>query len=464
MKDIRVQKRQEALLQRRLEREAIQEFMAKYGDEVVQLSGAIKKMAKDKRSEKEISDFISKNLKTDIPEHLLPVIMEYTERIWSSGAELITDAGTIIADVARDQDAIDFFVKQQRFDFGKILKGMDKELKQATLDSIRGVGKNQKEIIELLDKAVPKIMKDRHTMNHYRMVISNAANKSRNFSRTLTFEEIGVQKLEIVAIIDRKTSDICRTMNGRRIEVRRATSYVREVMATDPDEVVKKYPWPKAVPTGVSTENILDEINVTLPPYHGRCRTTTVVGLPETIITQTGESLSKSVWPEPKEIEKIVDDTKSDKSRERKINRDRLARIKRTYKGLTPEEIASKVNSARGSRWEDVQHKQGEHHKKFRKHFNNHKNEKINWKGRKKVLAKTEEEYIGISEKVLKEFDRVFLHAHAKDRKRVAADRIGFYNEKMNVVSIVDLTDHRIVSCFAPKSIDEIYKYSMELK
>ena len=461
MKDIRVQKRQEALLQRRLEREAIQEFMAKYGDEVVQLSGAIKKMAKDKRSEKEISDFISKNLKTDIPEHLLPVIMEYTERIWSSGAELITDAGTIIADVARDQDAIDFFVKQQRFDFGKILKGMDKELKQATLDSIRGVGKNQKEIIELLDKAVPKIMKDRHTMNHYRMVISNAANKSRNFSRTLTFEEIGVQKLEIVAIIDRKTSDICRTMNGRRIEVRRATSYVREVMATDPDEVVKKYPWPKSVPTGVSTENILDEISVTLPPYHGRCRTTTVVGLPETIITQTGESLSKSVWPEPKEIEKIVDDT--EKGRKRKLYRDRLARTKRTYKGLTPEEIASKINSARGSRWEDVKHKQGEHHKKLQDHFERHKNSFKKYG--KKVLAKTEKDYIGISEKVLKEFDRVFPHAHSKDRRRVAADRIGFYNAKMNVVSIVDLTDHRIVSCFAPeKSIDEIYKYSMELK
>ena len=460
MKDIRVQKRQEALLQRRLEREAIQEFMAKYGDEVVQLSGAIKKMAKDKRSEKEISDFISKNLKTDIPEHLLPVIMEYTERIWSSGAELITDAGTIIADVARDQDAIDFFVKQQRFDFGKILKGMDKELKQATLDSIRGVGKNQKEIIELLDKAVPKIMKDRHTMNHYRMVISNAANKSRNFSRTLTFEEIGVQKLEIVAIIDRKTSDICRTMNGRRIEVKRATSYVREVMATDPDEVVKKYPWPKSVPTGVSTENILDEISVTLPPYHGRCRTTTVVGLPERIVTQTGKSLQKPVWPESKEIEKIVDDT--EKGRKRKLYRDRLARTKRTYKGLTPEEIASKINSARGSRWEDVKHKQGEHHKKFQDHFERHKNSFKKYG--KKVLAKTEEEYIGISEKVLKEFDRVFPHAHAKDRKRVAADRIGFYNEKMNVVSIVDLTDHRIVSCFAPESIDELYEYSMELK
>ena len=439
-----------------MEREATQEFLATYGDEVVALTNSIKKMVKDKRAEREIQELISKRLKTHIPNNLLPVIIEYTKRIWQAGSTIDTEAGTIVGGHATDQDAIDFFKNQQRFDFGKVVGGLDAPLKEAVLDSLKGIGKTEKEIFDLLDHAVPEIMKDRHTINHYRLVISNAVNKSRNFARTLTFEEIGIQTLEIVALIDLKTSDICRTMSGRRISTKVASTYVKDVMATDPDQVVKNFPWPRKVPQGVSTKKILAGLSVKLPPYHGRCRTTTVVGLPETIVTQTGQVIKEPKWPDQKEINKIPSVQK------RKVERDRLAKTRKYYKGLTSEEIASKVNAARGSQWIDTKLKDKKNNL-FLKHFKKHKNEFKTYG--KNVLVKTQADYIKLSRRVLNDFDRVFPHAHAVGKLASGADRVGFYNSKMNVVTIVDMNEHRITSCFAmDRSPDDYFKYAMELK
>ncbi len=448
-------KRKEVLKGRMLEREATQEFLAKYGNEVVTLTNLIKKMVKERRAEREIQELISKRIKKDIPQELVPTIVEYTKRIWQAGSEVKTEAGTIIGEHANDQDAIDFFVAQQRFDFGKVVGGLDAPLKEAVLDSLKGIGKTEKEIISLLDHAVPEVMKDRHTMNHYRLVISNAVNKSRNFARTMTFEEIGIQTLEIVAVIDKKTSDICRTMSGRRISTKVASTYVKEVMTTEPDQVVKNFPWPKSVPQGVSTRKILSGLSVKLPPYHGRCRTTTVVGLPETVVTQTGQTLKKPNWPDKKIIDR-------ESTKRRQLAIDRLEKTRKYYKGLTNEEMASKINSARGSQWIDTKLKDKKNNL-FLKHFKDHKDEFRTYG--KNVLVKTQEDYIQLSRRVLNDFDRVFPHAHAIGRKPSGADRVGFYNSAMNVVTIVDMNEHRITSSFAMKyDVDEYFKFAMELK
>ena len=78
------------------------------------------------------------------------------------------------------------------------------------------------------------------------------------------------------------------------------------------------------------------------------------------------------------------------------------------------------------------------------------------------MLVQTEEDYINVSHRVLNHFDRVFphtyAHAHAFGRKASGADRVGFYNSKLNVVTIVDMNEHRITSCFAMKyDVDEYF-------
>ncbi len=450
-------KKKEAREQKHLELIAQREFLNKHRKEVIKISNVIKKMHQDNRSEAEILSFVSKSLKTNIPQSLLPIIREYTKRIWKAGATIDTDKGSIVATVATDKDAINWFVNQQDYDFGKVFKGFEKPLKKAVTDSIRGIGKTQKEVLALLAKAPMGTMLSSDAVRHYKLIVSNAANKSRNFARTLTYEEIGVQEIEIVALIDRKTSPICRTMNGRRIRTQTATTFVREVMATDSRHVVKKYPWPKPIEVqgGVSTNKILAGIKVKLPPYHGNCRTTIVVGLPETIINRTGKTLSRPTWPGNKVMEKLPKG--HPKYSRQKLMRDHLAQTRSYYRGLTNDEVASKVNSARGSKWIDTLHKQPKMRYDLDYHVEKHKN-KFREYG-KNVVVKTKQDYINISHKVLNDFDRVFPHAN-KNRNRVA-----FYNSKINVVSVVDMDEHRIVTCFPFQGdINKKYKYRMELK
>ena len=83
----------------------------------------------------------------------------------------------------------------------------------------------------------------------------------------------------------------------------------------------------------------------------------------------------------------------------------------------------------------------------------------------KNVLVKTKEDYINVSRNILNDFDRIFPHAHAVGRLASGADRVGFYNSGLNVVTIVDMNEHRITSCFAMRyDVDEYFKYAMELK
>jgi hypothetical protein len=92
---------------------------------------------------------------------------------------------------------------------------------------------------------------------------------------------LGIAAVEIVAILDSRTSRICREMNGRRISVRLLVSHVREVMQTPMNELTEKFAWPTPNEVksyeGLSTDDIMSRISCRMPPYHGRCRTTYVI-------------------------------------------------------------------------------------------------------------------------------------------------------------------------------------------
>ena len=183
------------------------------------------------------------------------------------------------------------------------------------------------------------------------------------------------------------------------------------------------------------------------------------MGLPETIITQTGKALNRPKLPDKKNVSIIKNDKQKQKYR------DRLARTKKYYKGLTNEEIASKINSARGSNWVDTQVNQvrGKESNQFLEHFKKHKDEFKKYG--KNVVVNSKQDYINVSRRVLNEFDKVFPHAHSDGKSPAGADRTGFYNSKMNVLTVVDMNEHRITSSFPMKiDIDDYFKYAMELE
>jgi len=86
------------------------------------------------------------------------------------------------------------------------------------------------------------------------------------------YERAGITRVKVKAILDKRTSAICRALNGRIIEVAELSRQKEAILSAQSKEELKQaQPWLKAsqvagdLPSGYG-----------LPPYHYRCRTTTV--------------------------------------------------------------------------------------------------------------------------------------------------------------------------------------------
>jgi len=112
---------------------------------------------------------------------------------------------------------------------------------------------------------------------YWRGLAANAMNRSRQFGMIEGYERAGVKRLRIMAVMDERTSAICREMNGRIIPIDQAVRQKKNIIgASDPEDIKQMAPWPKIDEIkGLETEQIMAK-NVVLPPYHFHCRTTVV--------------------------------------------------------------------------------------------------------------------------------------------------------------------------------------------
>lgn len=107
---------------------------------------------------------------------------------------------------------------------------------------------------------------------------ATAINRSRCFGAVAGYEEAGVESYEIVAMMDERTSPICRFMNGKVFYVKDAVN-VRDAIinAKKPADVKTSHPWlPFKVAQNMSNEE-LAAAGFVVPPFHFHCRTTMVV-------------------------------------------------------------------------------------------------------------------------------------------------------------------------------------------
>lgn len=108
---------------------------------------------------------------------------------------------------------------------------------------------------------------------------------SLNSSRLATWgftaecEVRGVQRYRLTAVLDGRTSEFCRFIDGREFEVADARAKVIEALnVTDPNDLKTVQPWPKQTKAAMaefaemSDEELLAK-GLHIPPYHPRCRT-----------------------------------------------------------------------------------------------------------------------------------------------------------------------------------------------
>jgi SPP1 gp7 family putative phage head morphogenesis protein len=113
--------------------------------------------------------------------------------------------------------------------------------------------------------------------SYYRLLSANAMNRSRNFGIMQGFEDAGIESYRIVAVMDERTSPICRKMNNTVISVKQGIAHRNALMAAETPEDVKAIaPWP--TPTQIETLDVdqLSGLGVKVPPFHGFCRSTIV--------------------------------------------------------------------------------------------------------------------------------------------------------------------------------------------
>lgn len=168
---------------------------------------------------------------------------------------------------------------------------------------------------------------------YWRGLAANTVNRARNLGAIESMVEAEITEYEIVAVMDERTSDICREMNGRIIRIEKAVE-LRDALinAKTPDDVKSIAPWvkgrdvrgktTKSLPTGMSA-----------PPYHFHCRTTMV-------IRSSVERKSDTIIPEHATTE----------YEQHRVSREQKETLN-YLKSLTPEERTNKINALAHNVW-----------------------------------------------------------------------------------------------------------------
>ena len=136
------------------------------------------------------------------------------------------------------------------------------------------------------------------THQYWDSLADHTCTKIREIGRVSGYESAGIEKIIVRAMMDNRTSEICRFMNGRVIETRylrrQVEGYLKACLTKDKNKIKNSWKWipdKKAIEwkeKGKSTAYAV-KYGVACPPYHFNCRTVTVAYLQAWSIT-TGTS------------------------------------------------------------------------------------------------------------------------------------------------------------------------------
>lgn len=119
---------------------------------------------------------------------------------------------------------------------------------------------------------------DPQAFRYWEGFANHVTTRSREFGRVEGYVRAGVTEIEIDAVLDHRTSTICRHMNGRIIKVEDAVTLRNKMMnAKSPDDVIEIAPFMKPADVlGTPTSQLGEQSpGFALPPYHYDCRTRT---------------------------------------------------------------------------------------------------------------------------------------------------------------------------------------------
>jgi len=156
-------------------------------------------------------------------------------------------------------------------------------------------------------KAFEKAFYQKYDPESYRYwegFANHVVTRSREFGRVSGYERARIKYLQVRAILDNRTSVICRHMNGRIIATEDAVILRNKMLnAETPQDVIKIAPFMNASDAAELTTATMrsKKFAFALPPYHFDCRSRTVKYRgPDPLNNVNKQLLGKSVTDEQK--------------------------------------------------------------------------------------------------------------------------------------------------------------------
>ena len=140
-------------------------------------------------------------------------------------------------------------------------------------------GGTKREFAQTLETALEDHVTD--SKQYWELLADHTLTKIQNMGHVSGYETAGVQYVKIVAVIDNKTTPICRTMNGKIFKVADFRKQYDKIIRAAEKHDLKAYKAAQPMISGkamkgeISDEDI-KRLGIKLPPYHFRCRTTHV--------------------------------------------------------------------------------------------------------------------------------------------------------------------------------------------
>lgn len=197
-----------------------------------------------------------------------------------------------------------------RDEYGRRVEGFSAKAREVVASGLdQGLGSD--DIAENL-QAAAKAAFIQKSPNYWDVVASAFTGHSRSYSQMSSYTEAGIERYQIVAVLDEQTTPQCRYLDRKTFSVGKALSRFEQMSETeDPEDVRKINPWirmgmvdgkpslwvphgegksviAEIVRSGVGnrddageylarmSDSRLDLVGIGPPPYHGYCRSTTI--------------------------------------------------------------------------------------------------------------------------------------------------------------------------------------------
>ena len=229
----------------------------------------------------------------ELAAELEPATRRYLERAFKAG-QAIRGVGRTIQTLFDEprQEAVDWLVRHDRFWIGKVFPEHVRDSFRDTI--VRGLdeGLGRRAIGERLRGLMAGTREVPGKLELYNRVASASVNRAHNWGGMFSLEEAGVEEYVFRAVMDARTSRICRDLNGRVFSVPRVMNVVRQALDGPPSAIESIAPWPtfdeargdffierggrRSYLAGKSTE-WLEASGVAMPPLHGNCRSVVVL-------------------------------------------------------------------------------------------------------------------------------------------------------------------------------------------